>query len=534
MGSLAAPGVGGVFGNFLGSGIDALVGDEDQVGPGDSTQGTPSPQPAPKYNIETGRNSSGSNTNANNQLNTGGLPNLNSHVSQGAAAQTLSKDPAGDKIKILNSLREMGWPEDQLEEGYDFVWGNKGNPKIAPGTGWNFIKAALPVLKQANTNTTGQETGRSDSGDVNIREGIQPEDLKDIWPKPPDPIPEIDPRTVPGKVPHGSDVDGYDFYGENLPGFNWAPPIAGAALGALGGLREDPVFDRMETMRDWDKEGRGRYSHIWKQSEQDPYHGAFFRDSARMLGAQQSGILENAADRTERQRLSGGQVMAGQNQANLAAMLPGFYGQMANQLGRAYDVQHDAARFRDRFDMNNTDRQQDLFVKEVAMGTHSKYNRGMNLIAGRVIPGAISGFGSGMKVSEGLLDYDAKKKTYEQGLGVYLKNSTAKMRPQVQSEDNIPELQPLGDALYDFSGMGPHNEHGRFNSTNPHAPMNQWNMPGFGGVGGSGGGPTPPPGPAPQDNGAGGWGPGFGRFNLGFTRDKRGYSFFQRQRMGIN
>lgn len=255
-----------------------------------------------------------------------------------------------------------------------------------------------------------QIIGSGNSGEDNKPE---PDPVVPPGPDPPGPKP---PGTGPGEDIKTTTnplkwVDG------KLPGLNWLP-MALAPLSALGALGQDPVFNRHETSQFWRDDFKKEFAGISKDARTDPYQGSFFRNANRAALTSTNVMLANNAAVTEKQRLSGGQVFAGGTSRAIGDAAAGFYANQGNLLSRAYSIRDQAAMQENQYVNHNTDKNQELFQFEVAQGTHSAYNRGMNLF-NRALSGAMAGAGAGLSMTGKLFDLTTQKAMAEQSLGHY-------------------------------------------------------------------------------------------------------------------
>jgi hypothetical protein len=277
-------------------------------------------------------------------------------------------------------------------------------------------KNGMPLISTNREQTINNYYGQQGGG------GFIPEDKK----KPEDKTTVTDntkPTVTDTKpIDYRVDPEGYTRTDAQLPGLDFLPGALGAGLGMLNAITPEPQFDRWKTMQDWDKRGESQYKGIWGDSKTDPYQGNFFRNAQRTMTTGTNAMIEQNAAKTEQQRLSGGQVFAGGNQAAIAASAPSFYQQTGRNLETGYDIRNKAADFRKEFNNTNTNADYINWEEDYKAGRLQEQNRGLALVAGKVIPAAMSGFGQGMDLSAKWNDMEMNRKLMERGLATWSPN----------------------------------------------------------------------------------------------------------------
>lgn len=285
-------------------------------------------------------------------------------------------------------------------------------------------------------------TTESVAAQVNALKGL----VEAIKPPPPGPV---------GTEPPGPAMkttvteNPLEFIKGELPGLNWLP-LALGPLSMLGALGKDPVFDRMQTSRDWRGEFKREFEGVSEDARTDPYQGKFFRNANRAALTSTNIMLQNNAQTMEKQRLAGGQLFAGGNERALAGMAPGFYANQGNLLAEGYNIRDRAVNTENQFVNLNTDRQQELFQFEVAQGTHSAYNRGMNLF-NRALGAGMAGLGKGLDVTGSLFDLTTKKAMLEDSMGHYEGGGGTTTIEPVAGQPPVP----TGDVVPGVPDQGP-------------------------------------------------------------------------------
>ncbi|MBE0645666.1 MAG: hypothetical protein IH600_16420 [Bacteroidetes bacterium] len=176
----------------------------------------------------------------------------------------------------------------------------------------------------------------------------------------------------------------------DLAPYSMVPGMIGGLAGAVGAFAKDPEFDRHGTDHFWRDHYKEQFAGAYEDARTDPYRGNFFRNANRSHLTATNAMLENSANLRARQANNTGMMFGGGYSRDLASMAPGFYAQQAGNLAQGYAIRDRNIQAENAFVGHNTDAQQDLFVKEVQMGTHRDYNKGLNLV-NKVAGGAVEG-----------------------------------------------------------------------------------------------------------------------------------------------
>lgn len=287
-----------------------------------------------------------------------------------------------------------------------------------------------------------------------------------------------------GGVPSMGD---WTFNPMDLPGYSMLPGVLGGLAGAAGAFAKDPVFDRHGTDHYWRDHYREQFAGAYEDARTDPYRGDYFRNANRAHLTATNATLENSANLRARQAMNTGMMFGGGYSRDLASMAPGFYAQQAGNLATGYNIRDRNIQMENQFVGHNTDQQQQLFEFEVAQGTHSDYNRGLNL-ANKVAGGLTQGATMADALYNTMWSRGVNRDLLANEYGQWSEN--APPVPEVE----IPNPNGEGDLPYDY-GLAPMTS-GSAGAAGPMPIGQSWNAQGWFTPQGTSGpgpsGPTPP------------------------------------------